>query len=81
MTGGFSLISHRWRSHSRDQHALLPCLKADDKKEGVSKTDPGVSLRELRFKDFASLSYKGELYMTATDFLDSTTRDQAKGKT
>lgn len=78
VAGGVTLIANLWERESDQRPALLPRLHAEEKKKEPQKNDPGVSLRELRFKDFASLTYKGELYMTATDFLESTTRDRPR---
>lgn len=80
VTGGLALIAHRSGSQPIENYTLVPRLNAEEKKEDQQKKDPGVSLRENRFKEFASLSYKGELYMTAADFLESATRDKPRGK-
>ena len=78
VTGGLALIAHRSGSQPIENYTLVPRLNAEEKKEDQQKKDPGVSLRENRFKEFASLSYKGELYMTAADFLESATRDKPR---
>ena len=59
---------------------LLPKLwAAEDKKEKDESKPAPVSKRELRYKDFASLSYKGEVYMTPRDFLESITHNEPRG--
>ena len=80
VTGSLAFIAHRSGSKPIEHCIPFPRLHAEEKKEDQQKKDPGVSLRENRFKEFASLSYKGELYMTAADFLESTTRDMPRGK-
>ena len=39
-----------------------------------------VSIRERRYKDFSSLSFNGELYMTPRDFLESITCSKPRSK-
>ena len=58
---------------------LLPELQAAGGKEEEAKT-PKVSIRELRFKEFASIVYKGEPYMSGRDFLESVARDEPRGQ-
>lgn len=61
----------------RDHHpSLLPQLKAADSENREAK----VSVRERRYKDFSSISYKGEPYMTPRDFLESVTSDEPRRK-
>lgn len=52
---------------------LLPTLRAADKESKDSERK--VSLRERRYKDFASVVYLREPYMTPRDFLESVTKD------
>lgn len=58
---------------------LLPELQAAGGKEEEAKT-PKVSVRELRYKEFASIVYKGEPYMSGRDFLESVARDEPRGR-
>jgi len=58
---------------------LLPELQAAGGKEEEAKT-PKVSVRELRYKEFASIVYKGEPYMSGRDFLESVARDEPRGQ-
>ena len=52
---------------------FLPTLRAADKDgEDIGRK---VSLRERRYKDFASVVYHREPYMTPRDFLESVTKD------
>ncbi len=48
----------------------LPLLEAAEDEEKVKK----VSLRERRYKDFASVVYRGAPYMTGRDFLEAITK-------
>lgn len=48
----------------------LPQLEAAENEEKERK----VSLRERRYKDFASVVYRGEPYMTGRDFLEAVTK-------
>lgn len=59
---GLAAFIYQWRAAKA---SLVPELNA-----GGSET-PKVSHRELRYKEFASLVYKGEPYMSARDFLES----------
>ncbi len=61
--------------HKRDSPLVsplvsLPRLEAAEGEEKVKK----VSLRERRYKDFASVMYHGEPYMTGRDFLEAVTK-------
>ena len=47
---------------------------------GDSKDGPKISVRERRYKDFASIRYKGQPYMTPRDFLESVTIDEPRRK-
>ncbi len=61
-------------NHRLSLPSLLPQLRAsepEEKREGQEK----VSIRERRYKAFSSIKYKGELYMTPRDFLESVTSD------
>lgn len=55
----------------------LPHLnaKGDDEKPATVKK---VSLRERRYKDFSSIRFQGEPYMTPRDFLESVTLDEPR---
>lgn len=55
---------------------LLPQVTASERKEEA--TTEKVSIRERRYKDFCSISYKGEPYMTPRDFLESVTHDSPR---
>jgi hypothetical protein len=50
-------------------------LRASDGEGKEGRKAPKVSMRERRYKDFASIKYKGEPYMTPRDFLESVTLD------
>lgn len=76
-----------WYLHSREdeQHTshvpaiikLLPQFKAS---EPEKKQPEKVSVRERRYKDFSSINFKGEPYMTPRDFLESVTLDSPRRK-
>ncbi len=54
--------------------SIVPRLQAAEG-EGSEEGGRRVSGWERRYRDFASLHYKGEGYMTAQDFLESLTQD------
>ena len=58
---------------------LLPKVQASEKK---TKEGPKhkVSLRERRYKMFASVVYQGEPYMTPRDFIESLIQDEPRSK-
>ena len=68
---GLAAFIYQWRAAKA---SLVPELNA-----GGSEA-PKVSHRELRYKEFASLVYKGEPYMSARDFLESVSQDEARGE-
>ena len=68
---GLAAFIYQWRAAKA---SLVPELNA-----GGSET-PKVSHRELRYKEFASLVYKGEPYMSARDFLESVSQDESRGE-
>lgn len=53
--------------------------KQQGDKDGSDQTDEHVAnVRERRFRDFASVEYNGEIYMTPLDFLESIVADQPR---
>ena len=56
--------------NNRTPVAILSLQAADGEESKVRK----VSLRERRYKDFASVMYHGEPYMTGRDFLEAVTK-------
>jgi len=56
--------------------SLLPQLRAFGKKE--DKGHEKIPLREQRYKDFSSVQYNGQPYMTPRDFLESVTLDEPR---
>jgi hypothetical protein len=54
---------------SREDHVMLPVLEATESKEVK------MSKREKRYKEFASVMYNGDMYMTPRDFLESIVDD------
>lgn len=81
--GGVCLAATKYRK-SRDSAGLsfIPTVHAEDgadKGKGAEGEErPKTSKRELRYKDFASLMYGNEVYMTPRDFLESVTQDQPR---
>lgn len=68
-------LSLNWykKKEERVVDLFLPTLQAATK-EDEDKVRK-VSLRERRYKDFASIMFHGEPYMTPRDFLESVTKD------
>ena len=87
ISSGLSLIWYQRRKNRKhtDQHTLPLQLSASSDKpssDGSSKTseDSKVSNRERRYKEFSSLYFKGEPYMTPRDFLESVTLQKPRCK-
>lgn len=59
--------------------SLLPRVQASEKKS-EDGPKPKVSLRERRYKKFASVVYKGQPYMTPRDFIESLMQDEPRSK-
>lgn len=82
-TGASSLALLAYNSHLERRRSLglglvMPQLQAAEGGGGGSEKegeDRQISGWERRFRDFASLHYKGERYMTAQDFLESLVQD------
>lgn len=84
VTSGFCLAWYLHRrsegtptDHQQGSQSLLPQLRASGS-EG--KASMKISVRERRYKDFSSIRYKGEPYMTPRDFLESVTLDDPRRK-
>ena len=58
--------------------ALLPRLQAAEKKGDEEGPKQRVSLREKRYKMFASVVYNEEPYMTPRDFIESLLQDEPR---
>lgn len=73
-------VSLTWygKRKERNLDLFLPTLQAADKQDGDNEVK--VPLRERRYKDFASVRFHGEPYMTPRDFLESVTKDVPRGK-
>lgn len=73
-----------WYLHSRERRGSsegrrdlqLPVLELRAAEE--DKAPAKVSVRERRYKDFSSVKFKGEPYMTPRDFLESVTLDKPR---
>lgn len=59
------------------QSPLLQLRASGGGKEDKAPTTK-VSVRERRYKDFSSIKFKGEPYMTPRDFLESVTLDEPR---
>ena len=59
---------------------LMPRLQAAEKKVDEESPKQKVSLREKRYKMFASVVYNEEPYMTPRDFLESLLQDEPRSK-
>ena len=84
LAGVGSVCFLNWRS--RDTLGgvfLLPRVSADGGgkagKPDTGEEAPKISRRELRYQEFSSIKYEGEVYMTARDFLESVTQDTPRG--
>lgn len=55
---------------------LILCLCIFQEDSAKSKTTP--TYREMRFLQFASVEYKGVIYMTPQDFLESVTEEMPR---
>lgn len=78
-----------WYLHSRERRGSseggrglhLPVLELRASADGEGKEDKvpaKVSVRERRYKDFSSVKFNGEPYMTPRDFLESVTLDKPR---
>ncbi len=73
----------RWKNRRKsDQPAFSLQLNAGSgtSKEKNSEENPKISIRERRYKQFASIYFKGEPYMTPRDFLESVTINKPRSK-
>ena len=83
--GAWVLSTVNWRSRDTPGGVLLlPSVSAEGggkagKGESAEEA-PKISRRELRYQDFCSIKYEGELYMTARDFVESVTQDTPRGE-
>ena len=88
IASGLGLV---WYFHTRNKDApsqsslhkirnplQLNAYEGRGKKESGEAEKKKVSIRERRYKDFSSLRYKGEPYMTPRDFLESVTLDEPR---
>ena len=65
------------RSQWHETSIQAPLLQLNA--SGGGEKAPGkVSVRERRYKDFSSIRYRGEPYMTPRDFLESITIDEPR---
>ena len=76
---GIGIVNYFGREEGDSRLDLLPRLQAAEKKEEEG-TKPKVSLRERRYKRFASIVYNGEPYMTPRDFVESLMQDEPRSK-
>lgn len=58
----------------------LPKLSASSGDQKDKDDEKKVSVRERRYKDFSSIRFKGEPYMTPRDLLESVTLDKPRCK-
>lgn len=87
VTSGLCLA---WYFHTREKRHttghktslphLLPQLRASGNDKREEKPKEKVSVRERRYKDFSSVQFRGEPYMTPRDFLESVTLDEPRRK-
>ena len=80
---GIGLLTYQTQLQRRREaigiSQILPQLHAAE--EGEKKeVEGGRELKgwELRYKEFSSLVYKRQVYMTAQDFLESITQDEPR---
>ena len=85
LAGAGGAFVYNWRSRDAQRGlSLFPRVSTNegDKAEKVEKAGEEarkITRRELRYQDFSSLKYEGEVYMTARDFLESVTQDTSRG--
>lgn len=81
--GAGGAFLYRWKSHGVAGFSFPSVFAHEGSKAGKEEVaDQAVrriSQRELRYQEFASLEYGGEVYMTARDFLESVTQDTPRG--
>lgn len=77
---GIGFWNYYGREVSENRLALLPRLQASEKKSGEENPKQKVSLRERRYKQFASVVYNEEPYMTPRDFIESLLQDEPRSK-
>lgn len=56
----------------------ISCFK--DEETGQKPTPRSLTYREMRFLQFASVQYNGQIYMTPQDFLESVTEEVPRRK-
>lgn len=66
------------KEHERVLQVPLLQLRASDGARKEEKPPAKVSVRERRYKDFSSIKFKGQPYMTPRDFLESVTIDEPR---
>ncbi|KAK0052467.1 calcium uptake protein 3 mitochondrial-like isoform X5, partial [Biomphalaria pfeifferi] len=60
-------------------YAAKPSSSSNNEKEASSKIEAS-SYREMRFRQFASIEYDGNIYMTPQDFLESLTEESPRAR-
>lgn len=83
IASGLGIVWYLQKERSdRDQSfgsVPFPHLKAASSSSKETE-DAKLSVRECRYKDFSSLYFNGELYMTPRDFLESVTLNKPRCK-
>ena len=76
---GIGVMNYFGRDEKESGVFFLPRIQAAENK-GEESQKPKVSLRERRYKLFASVVYDGEPYMTPRDFIESLIQDQPRSR-
>ena len=82
LAGAGGAFVYNWRSRDAQRGlSLFPRVSTNegDKVEKAGEEARKITRRELRYQEFSSLKYEGEVYMTARDFLESVTQDTSRG--
>jgi len=88
IASGLGFIYYQRRNKDQQALSYQLCASSGDQGSGrvskPSETSDGkeskVSIRERRYKEFSSVSFKGEPYMTPRDFVESVTVNKPRSR-
>ncbi|XP_076117162.1 calcium uptake protein 3, mitochondrial-like isoform X7 [Mytilus galloprovincialis] len=66
---------YQWQKKYKTRGVIPILLAKEDEEAGQKPTPRSLTYREMRFLQFASVQYNGQIYMTPQDFLESVTEE------
>ncbi|XP_052089659.1 calcium uptake protein 3, mitochondrial-like isoform X6 [Mytilus californianus] len=66
---------YQWHKKYKTRGVIPILLAKEDEEAGQKPTPRSLTYREMRFLQFASVQYNGQIYMTPQDFLESVTEE------